>query len=260
MPSKTKKQLNFFKLVKAYSDGGAKELLLTWRNIYDSNYPSPKVMEKIKKVSERMDYSDLEDMTSGIEGDSTLGDNRDIKVGYWIKFDTSYRDYHNKEFKGTYMAKIIKIRPKEKIAIFYPEDIYSIRGNRIGALKRAYGATTVENVWIDYVHFNQIKETAKTKEELVMKNESIRKFIRKIISENIEDSGLKIKKMNSDEEVSVKVGMTVQKKSDESKGKIKNIGINNDTIPATNNINVEWYHGDLSGTHQTVDLEDIEAT
>lgn len=258
MPSKTKKQLNFFKLVKAYVDGGPKEFMITWKNMYASNYPSVKVVEKIKDVAEKINYADLEDMTSGIEGEDVLGDKRDIKVGYWIKFEAPYRDYRNNLSKGTFITKINKIRPQEKIVQFSSEDLHSIRGARIGAVKRAYGATTVENLWIDFAHFNQIKETAKTKEELTMKNE-IRKIVRDLLSEEFESAGLKIKKRNSNEEVNVKTGMLVQKKSDESKGKVKNVGVNHKNIPATNNINVQWYHGDLSGTSQTVDPEDIEA-
>lgn len=258
MPSKTKKQLNFFKLVKAYVDGGAKELMITWKNMYPSKYPSVKLTEKIKNVAKKINYSDLEDMASGIVGDEVLGDERDIKVGRWMKFETSYSDYHNRIFKGIFIAKIKNIRPKEKIAIFNPNDIFSIRGNRIPTLKRAENATTTENIWVDYTHFNQIIEIAKTKEELIMKNE-FRKLVRELISEEFESAGLKIKKRNSNEEVNVKTGMLVQKKSDESKGKVKNVGINYDTIPATNNINVQWYHGDLAGTHQTVNPEDIEA-
>ena len=71
--------------------------------------------------------------------------------------------------------------------------------------------------------------------------------------------GLKIKKSNSDEMVSVKTGMHVEKKSDKSKGVIKNVGINFKKIPNVNNLNVQWFSGDLSGTKQTVDLDDVEA-
>jgi hypothetical protein len=258
MPSKTKKQLNFFKLVKAYIDGGPKELIVTWKNMYSSNYPTVKVIEKIKDVAGKINYADLEDMASGVIGDEVLGDKKDIKVGYWMKFESSYRDYHNKVFKNTFIAKITKIRPQEKLAIFNSNDLHNKNGNRIEPLRRISGATTVENIWLDYAYFNQIIETSKTKEELTMKNE-IRKIVRDLLSEEFESAGLKRKKRNSNEEVNVKTGMFVQKKSDESKGKVKNVGINYDTVPATNNINVQWYHGDLAGTFQTVNPEDIEA-
>lgn len=258
MPSKTKKQLNFFKLVKAYVDGGPKDFIIAWKNMYSSIYPSVKVIEKIKDVAEKINYADLEDMTSGIVEDEVLGEKRDFKVGYWMKFETSYRDYRNQISKNTFIAKITKIRPQENLAIFNSNDLHNKNGNRIEPLRRVSGATTVENIWLDYAYFNQITETAKIKNELIMKNE-IRKIVRDLLSEEFESAGLKIKKRNSNEEVNVKTGMFVQKKSDESKGKVKNVGINYNTVPATNNINVQWYHGDLSGTSQTVDPEDIEA-
>ena len=37
-----------------------------------------------------------------------------------------------------------------------------------------------------------------------------------------------------------------------------NVGLD-DSIPAKNNINIHWHHGDLSGTEQTVYPEDILA-
>jgi len=190
MPSKTKKQLNFFKLVKSYVDGGAKELVLAWRNMYNSDFPSIKVMDKIKDVAQRIDYADLEDMASGVEGDEVLGDKKDVRVGYWMKFDSYYRDYHNKVFKNTFIAKITKMRPNEKMAIFNSNDLHNKNGIRIEPLRRVSGATTVENIWLDYVHFNQITETAKTKNELITKNE-IRKIIRELISEEFESSNFK---------------------------------------------------------------------
>ena len=78
------------------------------------------------------------------------------------------------------------------------------------------------------------------------------------ISEETGDGGLKIQKRGSDEMVSVMTGMLVQKKSDGSKGKISNVGVD-DSVPPKNNINVSWYYGDLSGMVQTVYPEDILA-
>lgn len=89
----------------------------------------------------------------------------------------------------------------------------------------------------------------------------IRRVIRKALMESIEEEGvggLKIKKRGSDEEVSVKTGMFVEKISDLSKGKILNVGVD-DSIPARNNLNVLWYAGDLAGTKQTVYPEDVVA-
>jgi len=115
---------------------------------------------------------------------------------------------------------------------------------------------------------NKIKELANSiddenlKRKLNTSSQSYSSIARNSINEaEIQDTGgLKIKKRNSEEEVSVQTGMLVQKAFDEtSKGKVVNIGVNFEVIPHTNNINVHWYHGDLAGTKQKVDPEDIVA-
>jgi hypothetical protein len=403
MPSKNKKQLNLFKNVKAFVDGGENLLLKKWKETNPGRTLTGDEFEKIKKIANSINYADLEDLTSGIVGDEVLGNQLEIKVGYWMKFKTKYKS-GNIEKEGTFIAKITKLRPNEKIAIFNPQDIYNINAVKINPLKRT-NASTAEQIWLDYVFFNEIKEIAKSKDELIMKNE-IRKLVRSILNEsttiklnedltlqyadrptanspiveigydddnilykfgfnlkedeeitlselikgieiakkglqnaiegasdlssfdfqreiellkkltlfakqskidnnnvvmlksninhpnqdwidkenksindiwdlqnNQEDfdsykyhglsesdnEGLKIKKINSDEMVSVKTGMHVEKKSDKSRGVIKNVGINFKKIPNVNNLNVQWFSGDLSGTKQTVDLDDVEA-
>jgi len=408
MPSKNKKQLNLFKNVKAFVDGGENLLLKTWRETNPGRKITDEDFIKIKKIADSIKYADLEDLTSGIVGDETLGNILEVKVGYWMKFKSKYK-FGNLEKENVFIAKITKVRPEEKIAIFSYQDIYNKNAIKINPLKRT-NASSTEQIWLDYAHFNQIQETAKTKEELIMKNE-IRKLIRNILAESFskdneniklnedltlqyadrpmadspiveigydddnilykfgfnlkEDEeitlselingietakkglkdtiegasdlssfdfqreiellkkltafakqskmdnnnvvmlksnmnhpnqdwtekekrdmndiwdlqnkqvdydslkynglsegnidGLKIKKSNSDEMVSVKTGMYVEKKSDKSKGVIKNVGINFKKIPNVNNLNVQWFSGDLSGTKQTVDLDDVEA-
>ena len=378
-------------------------LLKKWKETNPGRTLTGDEFEKIKKIANSINYADLEDLTSGIVGDEVLGNQLEIKVGYWMKFKTKYKS-GNIEKEGTFIAKITKLRPNEKIAIFNPQDIYNINAVKINPLKRT-NASTAEQIWLDYVFFNEIKEIAKSKDELIMKNE-IRKLVRSILNEsttiklnedltlqyadrptanspiveigydddnilykfgfnlkedeeitlselikgieiakkglqnaiegasdlssfdfqreiellkkltlfakqskidnnnvvmlksninhpnqdwidkenksindiwdlqnNQEDfdsykyhglsesdnEGLKIKKINSDEMVSVKTGMHVEKKSDKSRGVIKNVGINFKKIPNVNNLNVQWFSGDLSGTKQTVDLDDVEA-
>ncbi len=257
MPSKSKKQLNLFKLVKAYTDNGFLGLNNLWGKLYPNRKLSDYEIEKIENISKTINYSDLEDMASGIVGDESFGDSREFKVGYWMKFEAWYLNYKGEKNKNTFITKISRVRPDIKLVNFNSDELYNKNGIRISPVKRSR-ITDLDNVWLDFAYFDQIKETAKTKDELVMKNE-IRKMVRNLLSETFESEGLKIKKRNSNEEVNVKTGMLVQKKSDESKGKIKNVGINHDTIPAKNNINIEWYHGDLAGTSQTINPEDIEA-
>ena len=187
-------------------------------------------------------------MASGLEG-------VDIKVGNWMLFDAYYRKTSGDVGKGTFIAKINKVVPNIKLVNFNSEDIYSKNGGKIAPLKRTK-ITSTNNMWLNFAYFDQIKETAKNKNDLIMLKE-IRNIVRNCINEVMNES-LEIQKRGSDEMVSVSTGMLVQKKSDESKGKIMNVGID-DSIPAKNNINIYWYHGDLSGTEQTVYPEDILA-
>ena len=249
MPSKSKKQLELFRLVKAYMDDGPDGFVIAWRNTYPTRgYPDTDTIEKVVKISETIKYSDLEDMASGLEG-------VDIKVGNWMLFDAYYRKASGDKGKGTFIAKIKKVVPNIKLVQFNSEDIYSKNGGKIIPLKRTK-ITSTNRMWLDFAYFDQIKKTAKNKNDLTMLNE-VRKIIRETIEEQM-TGGLQIQKRGSDEMVSVSTGMLVQKKSDESKGKIMNVGVD-DSIPAKNNINIHWHHGDLSGTEQTVYPEDILA-
>ena len=258
MPSKNKKQLNLFKLVKSYVDNGLSGLFNEWNEIFPKRKITQKDIEKIKTISNNIKYEDLEDFVSGIVGDEVFGDVKDVKVGYWVKFDTEYEKPYGIITKTTLIVKVKQIIPSLQLAKFNPEEIYNKNGVRITPLKKAHYYTS-ENIWLDSLYFNQIKDIARNKKDLIMKNE-IRKIVRETINEALKQDtgGLKIKKRNSDEEISIQTGMLVQKKSDESKGKVLNVGIDN-SMPAKNNINIQWYYGDLSGTKQTVYPEDIVA-
>tara|TARA_R110001599_G_scaffold50161_6_gene142372 strand:- start:108 stop:872 length:765 start_codon:yes stop_codon:yes gene_type:complete len=253
MPSKSKKQLELFRLVKAYVDGGPDGFVIAWRNMYPTReFPDANTIEKVVKISETINYSDLEDMASGLEG-------VDMKVGNWMLFDAYYRKPSGDKGKGTFIAKINKVVPNIKLVNFNSEDIYSKNGGKIAPLKRTK-ITSTNKMWLDFAYFNQIKKTSRNKNDLVMLNE-IRKIVRETLMESDEKmgtGGLEIQKRGSNEMVSVSTGMLVQKKSDESKGKILNVGVD-DSVPAKNNINISWHHGDLSGTEQTLYPEDILA-
>jgi len=104
MPSKSRKQLNFFKLVKSYVDSGPEGVMNMWGEIFPGRkMPSSNELEKITNVADSVDYADLEDMASGVEGDEVLGDNRDIKVGYWMKFESWYTNSNGEKRKGTFV-------------------------------------------------------------------------------------------------------------------------------------------------------------
>jgi hypothetical protein len=331
MPSKTKKQLNLFKIVKSYVDGGGKEMLKTWYKLYPKRKITNNDINKIIDISRKINYNDLIDMASGMEGDDVLGETKNIKVGYWIKFKSKYQSYHGEKKESVFIAKITSLKPYEKIAKFNPNELYNKNGTKINPVRKINYYNN-DNIWLDMTYYDNILETERDIKKLIMKNENldlnkepmvisnyrkelhnmtdselaeeyanefgvdynevledmemereniikelvfhwkntlksrgelyeIRQLIKKVISESFKEKqdtgGLKVKVRNSNDEVSVKTGMLVQKKSDESKGKIKNVGVD-DSIPAKNNINVEWYHGDLKGTTQTVYPEDIE--
>jgi hypothetical protein len=262
MPSKSKKQLKLFQIVKAYVDGGSVGLVDKWKETYPGRgFPSKSEIDKIVRISEKIDYADLEDMASGVEGDSDLGDTRQVKVGYWMKFEGWYMSRDNIKRKGAFIAKITRVRPDIKLVNFNSEEIYNYKGVRIAPLKRTK-ITNADSMWLDFAYFDQIMETAKDKNELVMKNEELRKLVKNTLKEhflNENTGGLTIKHRDTGEDVSVRTNMLVQKISDESKGQIKNVGVDYDTVPPTNNLNVKWHHGDLAGTTQTVDLDDVVA-
>lgn len=249
MPSNSRKQLELFKLVKSYVDDGPDGFVIMWRNMYPTRgFPDSETIGKVVKISEKINYDDLEDMASNMEG-------VDIKSGNWMMFDAHYRSGDGSVAKGVFIAKIKKVVPNIKLVEFNSDDIYNKNGSKIIPLKRTK-ITNTNKMWLDFAYFNQIKKTAKSKKDLIMLNE-VRNIVRDCIKEVMSES-LEIQKRGSDEMTSVVTGMLVQKKSDESKGKILNVGID-DSIPAKNNINVYWYYGDLSGTEQTVYPEDILA-
>jgi hypothetical protein len=233
MPSKTEKQLNLFKIVKAYVDGGRTGLIGMWKDLYPNRDFSDDEFEKIIRISKGIDYAYLEDMASGIEGDEVLGDKKDIKVGYWMKFEAWFSNYKGEK----------KIAPLKRTRI-----------------------SDADRMWLDFAFFNQVLETAKNKEELIMKNE-IRKIVRDVLFEsylNENEEGavaLQIKKKDSDEEVDVRKGLEVEKvvKSDDSIGVVKSVKVTQKNNIPTNLIEVEWTSGDLSGTTQDLDPEDLQA-
>ena len=271
MPSKNKKQLNLLKLVKSYVDNGLEGLFDEWNDIFPKRKITQKEIEKIKIISNNIKYEDLEDFVSGIEGDDVLGLNNDVKVGYWVKFNAYYENSEGRKVTNPLIVRVTQVLPSLKLAKFNPQEVYNRNGVKTNPVKSPKYDIT-ERMWLDYIMFDQIIEVSKDKKDLIMKNEmkkrnelyEIRKVIRGYFDDFLNEAekqdtgGLKIQKRGSDEMVSVKTGMLVQKKSDESKGKVLNVGID-DSIPAKNNIHIEWYYGDLSGTKQTLYPEDIMA-
>src|SRR3989304_455787 len=83
MPSKNKKQLNFFLLVKAYKESGENGVFRQLKHL-EGYKPrlTPTYMNKLIKTAESIADSDLIDMTSGVEGENPLGDTRNLKANH----------------------------------------------------------------------------------------------------------------------------------------------------------------------------------
>jgi hypothetical protein len=257
MPSKSKKQLNLFKIVKAYVDNGPNGLMSAWKEIYPNRKANRGEIKKIIDIASKIDYADLEDLSSGIDGEEILGSKLDIRVGYWMRFNAIYSDYKGEKKESILIAKIKTISPINKIVNFNSEDIYNKNGHKIAPLRRVKILDT-NRMWLDYAYYDQILETGKTIESVVMKNE-IRKIIRNILFEDDAQSLASLKKLNDKETVQAKVGMKVQKKSDESRGEVIEAITDNETTPASLKLKIKWTSGDLSGTEQTVDFDDVYA-
>lgn len=87
MPSKNKKQLNLFLLVKAFKENGEIGVKRQLKHL-EGYKPrlTAKYMEKLAKTALSITSADLIDMTSGIKGDNPLGDVKELKAGYWALF------------------------------------------------------------------------------------------------------------------------------------------------------------------------------
>src|ERR1035437_9203318 len=138
MPAASLKQLKYFKLIKAYKEGGIKQLYLVWKQLFGTRpFPEAAYIDIIKAKAAKMKDAHLEDLTSGLKGDNNLGDSRDIKVGYFMLFKGSFRG-DNKEIKsGTFIGKISKVDNEAKLAKINSNEIYNRFGVRTVPLHRA---------------------------------------------------------------------------------------------------------------------------
>lgn len=174
MPSKTKNQLNYFKLVKSFKDDGIKGFFNKWRELFGTRrFPDREYINKIIDISKKIKSADLEDMASGIEGEEVLGDTREFKVGYWARFKGRYRKPDGKIYENEFIAPIKNVNFSSNIVSFNINDIYNKTGGRILPLnlKRA-NIIDPQFQYLDYAYFNDVIKTAKTKNELTDKKET----------------------------------------------------------------------------------------
>lgn len=169
MPATSKKQLNYFKLVKSYKEGGIKSFFNMWRTIFkDRPFPDKTYIDTVAKTAQKIKPEDIEDMTSGLKGDDILGDLRDFKVGYWALFKGRYRDYKNTTQEGEFIAQINRVDFKNKIVNFNAGSMYNKFGGRIATQNRAI-ITDLDFPFMDYAYFKDVIKTSKNKNEIIEK-------------------------------------------------------------------------------------------
>lgn len=196
MPSKNKKQLNFFLLVKAYKEYGEIGVKRQWKNL---NGYKPKLtldyIAKLTKTADNINSADLIDLTSGLEGDSQLGDKRDFKVGYWALFRGKFKPHGSKNEipnEGEFIAQIKKVDNQNNIVNFHQSGFRNKFGNTIETPKRAT-ITHPEHLYLDYSLFDNIIRTGKTPQEVAKKRENLEESIKKVVRKILEEDSIELK-------------------------------------------------------------------
>lgn len=162
MPALSKKQQNYFRLVKAYKDGSYKAFFSTWREIFGKRpYPSKEYISKVVETSKKIKDADLLDLASGVEGENVIGDKRDIKVGYWALFKGKYRDSKGIPKENKFIAQIKRVDFNNGIANFNRFGFYNRFGARTETPLRVV-VTHPEFQFLDYAYFRDIIKTGKT--------------------------------------------------------------------------------------------------
>jgi len=190
MPSKNTKQLNFFLLVKGYKEGGtiglqrALKLLKGYKPKLTTSY-----LAKLIDTANRIKEADLVDLTSGIEGQNPLGDNREIKAGYWALFRGKYKvpgQTDEVPREGEFIALIKRVDNQKKVVNFHHDGFRNKYGQTMIIPKRA-NVSSVEFMYLDYALFDNIIKTGKTPQEVAEPKE-IMKEIRKTVQNILKES------------------------------------------------------------------------
>lgn len=162
MPSKSKKQKNFFKNVKAFKERGIDAII----------HLPISFQEKIKKTAERISDKDLDDMLKMEDEIITF------EIGDWVLIDPKIKNIQNNKILP-FITKIKSKNEKDKIINFSTEEIYHTNGAK--RLPSKY-YTKVGNIkFLNFAPFSWIKNSSKKKDDLIFIFE-IRKIIRKIIN------------------------------------------------------------------------------
>lgn len=173
MPSKSKHQQNYFKLVKAYKDFGYKGFFTTWKEIFGQRpYPSSTYINKVIKTSQKIKDADLQDLASGIEGQSVVGDKLDIRVGYWALFKGKYRDSKGIPQENKFIAQIKRVDFNKSIVNFNHFEFYNRFGARTETPRRLV-VTDAEFQFLDYAYFKDIIKTGKKVKDIAETREGL---------------------------------------------------------------------------------------
>ena len=184
MPSKNRKQLNFFLLVKAYKENGEIGVKRQWKFL-EGYKPrlTPAYMEKLIKTAKSITDADLIDMTSGVEGDDPIGDTRELKPGYWALFRGKYKvpeqtDDTPKE--GEFIAQIKNVNQQKGVVNFNHNGFRNKYGQTMIMPKRA-NASSLEFMYLDYALFDNVIKTGRSPQEVAEEKENLEESVRKMV-------------------------------------------------------------------------------
>jgi hypothetical protein len=152
-------------------------------------------MEKIVKTANSISGADLIDMTSGIVGDNPLGDNRDIKAGYWALFRGKYKvpgQTDEVPREGEFIALIKRVDNQKKVVNFHHDGFRNKYGQTTIMPKRA-NVSSLEHMYLDYALFDNIIRTGKTPQEVAQPKESLEESIRKIVRKTLFEQSIELK-------------------------------------------------------------------
>jgi hypothetical protein len=180
MPSKNKKQLNFFLLVKAYKENGEIGVKRQFNHL-EGYKPRLTVdyMKKLIKTANTIQPADLIDMTSGIEDDNTLGDKRDLKVGYWALFRGKFKpasSINEIPQEGEFVAQIKRVDNSKGVVNFNQNGFRNKYGNTMVIPRRA-NVSNPDFIYLDYALFNNVIKTGKTPQEVAKQKEALTESI-----------------------------------------------------------------------------------
>lgn len=193
MPSKNKKQLNFFLLVKAYKESGEMGVKRQWKFLEGSKPRlTPEYMGKLIKTALSIKPADLIDLTSGIDKEDEVGDKRDLKAGFWALFRGKYKPRGaNDEIpkEAEFIAQIKRVDVQKGVVNFNHNGFRNKFGQTMEIPKRA-NISSLEHVYLDYALFDNVIRTGKNPQEVAREKEnmeeSIRKIVKEVLNENLE--------------------------------------------------------------------------